>query len=86
MAFSKEMQKALEADGEDLRQLTGEDHGPYFFDYECEDCIGMKAYGCECKYLGAIAPGGPIPPEIKATHNSPPDAKASHNHGEGDLS
>jgi hypothetical protein len=24
------MQKALEADGEKLRQLTGEDHGPYF--------------------------------------------------------
>lgn len=25
-----EMQRALEADGEKLRQLTGEDHGPYF--------------------------------------------------------
>lgn len=28
--MDKEMQKALEADGEKLRQLTGEDHGPYF--------------------------------------------------------
>lgn len=28
MTFDKEMQKALEADGEKLRQLTGEDHGP----------------------------------------------------------
>ena len=30
--FDLEMQKALEADGEKLFQLTGEDHGPYFFD------------------------------------------------------
>lgn len=30
--FTKEMQKALEADGEKLRQLTGEDHGPIFID------------------------------------------------------
>jgi len=30
--FSTEMQAALEADGEKLRQLTGEDHGPYFPD------------------------------------------------------
>lgn len=28
--MDKEMQKALEADGEKLRQLTGKDHGPYF--------------------------------------------------------
>lgn len=28
--FDAEMQKALEADGENLRQMTGEDHGPYF--------------------------------------------------------
>lgn len=28
--FSQEMQDALEADGEKLRQLTGEDHGPIF--------------------------------------------------------
>lgn len=27
--FDNEMQKALEADGEKLRQLTGEDHGPW---------------------------------------------------------
>ena len=29
MGFDKEMQRALEADGEKLRQLTGEDHGPF---------------------------------------------------------
>lgn len=28
--FDLEMQRALEADGEKLFQLTGEDHGPYF--------------------------------------------------------
>lgn len=27
-----EMQKALEADGEKLRQLTGKDHGPFYID------------------------------------------------------
>jgi hypothetical protein len=30
MAFDKAMQRALEADGEKLRQLTGADHGPHF--------------------------------------------------------
>ena len=30
MSFDREMQRALELDGEKLRQLTGEDHGPYF--------------------------------------------------------
>lgn len=29
--FDREMQAALLADGEKLRQLTGEDHGPYYF-------------------------------------------------------
>lgn len=36
-----EMRAALEADGEKLRQLTGEDHGPYFDDippYRCAHC------------------------------------------------
>lgn len=28
--FDKEMQTALAADGEKLRALTGEDHGPWF--------------------------------------------------------
>lgn len=30
--FDKEMMKALEADGEMLRQMTGEDHGPWDLD------------------------------------------------------
>lgn len=37
--FDKEMMKALEADGEYLRQMTGEDHGPFFF-IDCEACGG----------------------------------------------
>jgi len=28
--MDKDMQKALAADGEKLKQLTGKDHGPYF--------------------------------------------------------
>lgn len=30
--FTKEMMRALEADGEKLRQLTGKDHGPMSYD------------------------------------------------------
>jgi hypothetical protein len=39
--MNKEMQKALEADGEKLRQLTGEDHGPWIF---CPECGGEGSY------------------------------------------
>lgn len=34
-----EMQRALEADGEKLRQLTGDDHGPWVL-AECPCCDG----------------------------------------------
>lgn len=37
--FDREMQRALELDGEKLLQLTGEDHGPWFLD-TCPDCGG----------------------------------------------
>lgn len=37
--FDKEMMAALEADGEKLRQLTGEDHGPWSI-LTCPDCFG----------------------------------------------
>jgi hypothetical protein len=42
MTISREMQRALEADGEKLRQLTGEDHGPEFIDTlaPCPECGG----------------------------------------------
>lgn len=39
MTVDREMMRALEADGEKLRQLTGEDHGPQFFD-DCPECDG----------------------------------------------
>lgn len=35
-------------------------------DYECQDCIGMKAHGCYCQAVGAIASGGPLPLDGKA--------------------
>ncbi len=43
--FTKEMQEALEADGEKLRQMTGQDHGPVFLGppqqwYVCDACDG----------------------------------------------
>lgn len=33
--IDREMMRAMEADGEKLRQITGMDHGPGF---PCEDC------------------------------------------------
>lgn len=37
--MDKEMQRALEIDGEILRQLTGRDHGPEFLE-ACDACGG----------------------------------------------
>lgn len=37
--FADEMWEALEADGEKLRQLTGEDHGPWLIE-DCPECGG----------------------------------------------
>jgi hypothetical protein len=47
-----EMAKALALDGEKLRQLTGEDHGPWEMCDTCGDpvpwtCIIFTADGCE---------------------------------------
>ncbi len=41
--FDNEMMKALEADGEYLRQMTGEDHGPVFL-VTCEACGGEGVF------------------------------------------
>ncbi len=35
MTFDDEMMRALESDGEKLRAMTGEDHGPH-----CPECLG----------------------------------------------
>ena len=47
--FTKEMQKALEADGEKLRQFTGKDHGPVFVPeiHQCLHCLEWIADGEE---------------------------------------
>lgn len=42
MTLDKEMIAALEADGEKLRHLTGEDHGPEFW-LDCPECGGEGA-------------------------------------------
>lgn len=45
--FTREMMKALEADGAKLRQLTGEDHGPVWIDdrmVTCETCGGDGSF------------------------------------------
>lgn len=49
MSYDREMQKALEADGEKLRQLTGEDHGPWTFEpavsfSPCPHCFESSGY------------------------------------------
>jgi hypothetical protein len=64
MSFNKEMQRALEADGEKLRQLTGEDHGPSFDDYhddyedECPNCGGEGIVYCCFEEFACIDPDG----------------------------
>jgi hypothetical protein len=51
MTIDREMQHALEADGEKLRQITGEDHGPYFVTDDpypgqapCPHCFESSGY------------------------------------------
>lgn len=50
MTWDNEMQRALELDGEKLRQLTGEDHGPWFIEDEypgqapCPHCFESSGY------------------------------------------
>ena len=40
--MDKEMQKALEADGEKLRAMTGEDHGPFALAADWRDKIKLN--------------------------------------------
>jgi hypothetical protein len=44
MSTDREMHRALELDGEKLRQLTGEDHGPWYF-ADCPHCMGSGVIG-----------------------------------------
>lgn len=56
MKLDKEMTDALKADGDKLRQLTGEDHGPMYY-IECAVCGEFwfsKEPDCdECPECGA---------------------------------
>jgi hypothetical protein len=57
--FDKEMMKALEADGEKLTQLTGEDHGPAFLfaPDECPHCqYDRQSPGLQQDNNGPIVP------------------------------
>jgi hypothetical protein len=54
MPWDKEMMNALMADGEKLRQLTGNDHGPYFDDppeiwLDCPECGGEGGWEQHCR-------------------------------------
>lgn len=71
--WDKEMQRALEDDGEKLRQLTGEDHGPVFFDEEpypglapCPHCFESSGYAARLVpatwYDPAYAEADPLHP------------------------
>lgn len=59
MNMDKEMMRALEEDGEKLRQLTGKDHGPIFLqaaDPACPECggTGQRDSGWEYPWGEAI--------------------------------
>lgn len=52
MSWGAEMQRALEADGEKLRHLTGEDHGPIFLMDEPAEQLAPCPYCYEsCGYV-----------------------------------
>ena len=51
--FDDEMMKALELDGEYLRQMTGEEHGPIFL-VSCEACGGEGIFS---KRVDVYEPG-----------------------------
>ncbi len=45
MDLDREMELALHADGEKLRQITGEDHGPFTGGYApCPHCFESSGY------------------------------------------
>ena len=48
--MTDEMEKALRADGEKLKQLTGEDHGPFMW---CP-CEYAPCYLPECREHGCM--------------------------------
>jgi hypothetical protein len=57
MTFDKEMQRALKADGEKLRQLTGVDNGPHFVNEPAGLCPRCKANPIDPVFLGTEGEG-----------------------------
>lgn len=58
--MNREMQQALEADGEKLRQLTGEDHGPHFIAEPKHTPGPWRMHDMEAMTVVAGHPGGEI--------------------------
>lgn len=55
--MDKATMKALEQDGEKLRQLTGEDHGPYFLEEHIPAQQLVARIKRSSKYYGQTTPG-----------------------------
>lgn len=66
LKLTPEMIEALEADGEKLRALTDEDHGPAFFGtrFICPECGGDGEWG-EGPTNSCGPGGGPADPEYR---------------------
>jgi len=74
--FDLEMQRALEADGEKLRQITGVDHGPYRFDdvmvyAPCPYCFES------CGYRGEWTTGWDDPGSFVQSRDPCPECNGS---------
>ncbi len=74
------MQKALEDDGEKMFQLTGEDHGPYFFLGEVEIWVPCPA----CDGAGEWDEG-PLPASSGASEPSYRQVMCGHCDGTGKV-
>jgi len=69
--FDDEMMKALEADGEYLRQMTGGDHGPYFLGVDhrtMNEELEAKLAECEARLEKAMEALGRIADDCEADY------------------
>jgi hypothetical protein len=68
-----EMQKALEADGEKLRRLTGEDHGPFRLPSNAVDWVFERANADGDHYHVEVMIHYDIEPYVPAKISGPPE-------------
>jgi hypothetical protein len=68
MAFNSEMQRALIADGEKLRDLLGVDHGPWF---EVPFLLVPEKQLCKVEYRGRTPCLAYVSPDEFFWHNDP---------------